>query len=154
MVTLTIEGSCTEPLLVFLIDDDPAVASALAIVLGTGGCEVKTFLSGRDLIDYQADAPPDVVVTDFMMQPLDGLRVAAWVRNTYPGSRRYDFGERTGCPASRSTTSAVSSAGETAQFNRSDCGSTGHRFQTSWRTRRFLRRLNLDRGASQRTARP
>jgi DNA-binding NtrC family response regulator len=84
---MTVQGSSAEPLLVFLVDDDPAVASSLAGILRTSGCRVNTFLSGSDLIAFRPDEPPDVVLTDFIMQPIDGLRVAAWVRSTYPAAR-------------------------------------------------------------------
>jgi CheY-like chemotaxis protein len=81
------KGSPTRPLLVYLIDDEPEVAWALSDVLRQTGCEVKTFLSGVDLLADRTGRAPDLVVTDFVMQPVDGLRVAAWVRQTYPGAR-------------------------------------------------------------------
>jgi FixJ family two-component response regulator len=86
-MTTTADGSRTRPLLVFVVEDQPAVATALAGILYSSGCEVKTFLSGRDLMTSPSDATPDVVVTDFIMQPVDGLTIAAWVGNTYPKAR-------------------------------------------------------------------
>lgn len=74
---MTIDGSCTRPLLVFLIDDEPAVAFVFAGILRKTGCLVKTFTSGSELIAFPSDTLPDAVVTDFMMQPIDGLKIAA-----------------------------------------------------------------------------
>jgi len=84
---MTIEGSCTRPLLVFLVDDEPAIVSTLAGILRSTGCSVRAFLSGSDLIACRSEVPPDAVITDFVMQPVDGLRVAAWVKNNYPRAR-------------------------------------------------------------------
>jgi FixJ family two-component response regulator len=85
-MTLTADDSRTMPLLVFVVEDQPAVATALAGILYSSGCEVKTFLSGSDLMTSPSDVTP-VVVTDFIMQPIDGLTIAAWVSNTYPKAR-------------------------------------------------------------------
>jgi len=84
---MTVDGSATRPLLVYLVDDEPGVAFTLSEVLRHSGCEVKTFLNGTDLIASPAGEPPDVVITDYVMQPVDGLRVAAWVRSAYPHAR-------------------------------------------------------------------
>jgi FixJ family two-component response regulator len=84
---MTAKGSKTGALLVFLIVDDPAIASAVAGILRTSGCRVNTFLSGSDLVACWWDEPPDVVVTDFVMQPTDGVRISAWVNRTYPDAR-------------------------------------------------------------------
>ena len=84
---MTVDGSATRSPLVFLIDDEPGVAFTLSEVLRHNGCRVKTFLNGSDLIASPPDDSPDVVITDYVMQPVDGLRLAAWVRSAYPGAR-------------------------------------------------------------------
>jgi DNA-binding NtrC family response regulator len=72
---------------VYLVEDEPDVAWTLSEILRHSGCEVTAFLSGSQLFEHASDRPPDVVVTDFVMQPVDGLNVAAWVRRTYPAAR-------------------------------------------------------------------
>jgi len=84
---MIVDGSTTRQLLVYLVDDEPQVAFSLSEILRHSGCQVKSFLSGSDLIAYAADSDPDVVVTDYVMQPIDGLKLAAWVRRTYPKAR-------------------------------------------------------------------
>jgi DNA-binding NtrC family response regulator len=84
---MNVDGLATRPPLVYLVDDEPGVAFTLSEVLRHSGCQVKTFLNGSDLIASPPDDPPDIVITDFAMQPVDGLRVAAWVRSAYPGAR-------------------------------------------------------------------
>jgi FixJ family two-component response regulator len=81
---ITADGSGT---LVFLVDEDAAVGCALAGILRSSGCAVKTFLSGRDLIAYRSDVPPDVIITEFIVGPMDGLKVAAWAHKTHPNAR-------------------------------------------------------------------
>ncbi|HTV16075.1 MAG TPA: response regulator [Acidobacteriaceae bacterium] len=81
------EDARTKPLLVYLVEDEPLVACTLSEILRRSGCEVETFLSGPDLMGQPAGRAPDVVVTDFVMQPVDGLRVAAWARRTFPRAR-------------------------------------------------------------------
>jgi FixJ family two-component response regulator len=84
---MTVAGSDIRPLLVFLVDEDQAVGCSLAGILHSTGCQVKTFLSGSDLIAYSSDAPPDVVITEYIVGPTDGLTVAAWAQNAYPNAR-------------------------------------------------------------------
>lgn len=81
------KGPAIKPLLVYVVDDEPEVACAFSEILRHSGCQVKTFLNGGDLIDSSTDRAPDVVVTDYVMQPIDGLQVASWVRCTHPGAR-------------------------------------------------------------------
>ncbi len=84
---MTVEGSIPRPPLVYLVEDEPEIAATLSNVLRYGGCTVRTFLNGSDLLAYQADSPPDVVVTDYIMEPMDGVRLAAWVRSSWPTTR-------------------------------------------------------------------
>lgn len=81
------DGTTKRSPLVLLVDDEPLVASTLSDVLRHSGCEVVTFVSGTDVMAYAPECAPDVVVTDFAMQPVDGLRLAAWVRQAYPNAR-------------------------------------------------------------------
>lgn len=84
---MTAQGSIPRPPLVYLVEDEPEIATTLSNVLRYGGCQVRTFLNGSDLIAYDAGTAPDVVVTDYVMEPMDGVRLAAWVRNTWPEAR-------------------------------------------------------------------
>lgn len=84
---MTAESSVSASPLVFLVDDEPEVAFALSEVLRHSGCQVNTFLNGIDLMAFPTNRAPDVVVTDYAMQPIDGLRVVAWVRCAWPGAR-------------------------------------------------------------------
>jgi two-component system, OmpR family, response regulator MprA len=65
-----------------VVDDDPSVREALALVLEMGGFEVTTAVDGREAIRTLAIASPDAVVLDVLMPGLDGLEVCRRMRAT------------------------------------------------------------------------
>jgi two-component system, OmpR family, KDP operon response regulator KdpE len=65
---------------VLVIDDEPALARALAINLRAAGWEVETALDGRTGLAAAAHVRPDVVVLDLGLPDLDGTEVLAGLR--------------------------------------------------------------------------
>lgn len=65
-----------------VVDDDPAIREALALVLDLNGFDVATACDGREAIRTLAVAPPDAVVLDVLMPGLDGLEVCRRMRAT------------------------------------------------------------------------
>src|SRR6202163_3715040 len=65
-----------------VVDDDPAVREALALVLDLNGFEVTTAGDGRDAIRTLAVDSHDAVVLDVLMPGLDGLEVCRRLRAT------------------------------------------------------------------------
>jgi two-component system, OmpR family, response regulator MprA len=63
-----------------VVDDDPAVREALALVLDLGGFDVSTAADGREAIRSLSAASPDAVVLDVSMPGLDGLEVCRRMR--------------------------------------------------------------------------
>jgi two-component system response regulator MprA len=63
-----------------VVDDDPAVREALALVLGLNGFEVSTAGDGREAIRAVSERCPDAVVLDVLMAGIDGLEVCRRVR--------------------------------------------------------------------------
>jgi two-component system response regulator MprA len=63
-----------------VVDDDPSLREALALVLDLGGFDVTTAQDGREAIRTLADAAPDAVVLDVLMPGLDGLEVCRRMR--------------------------------------------------------------------------
>lgn len=65
---------------VLVIDDEPALARALAVNLRAAGWEVEVALDGRSGLAAAADFHPDVVLLDLGLPDLDGTEVLAGLR--------------------------------------------------------------------------
>jgi two-component system KDP operon response regulator KdpE len=65
---------------VLVVDDDAALARALAINLRARGYEVSIASTGREALDSLARTHPDVVVLDLGLPDLDGLDVLHGIR--------------------------------------------------------------------------
>jgi two-component system response regulator MprA len=65
-----------------VVDDDPSVREALALVLDLNGFEVTTATDGREAIHTLATDSPDAVILDVLMPGLDGLEVCRRLRAT------------------------------------------------------------------------
>jgi two-component system, OmpR family, response regulator MprA len=63
-----------------VVDDDPSLREALALVLDLNGFDVTTAQDGREAIRTLAEAPPDAVVLDVLMPGIDGLEVCRRMR--------------------------------------------------------------------------
>ncbi|HEV3034818.1 MAG TPA: response regulator transcription factor [Solirubrobacteraceae bacterium] len=63
-----------------VVDDDPSVREALALVLDLNGFDVTTAIDGRDAIRTLAVDAPDAVILDVLMPGLDGLEVCRRIR--------------------------------------------------------------------------
>jgi two-component system response regulator MprA len=70
---------------VLVVDDEPAVRSALQRALRLEGYDVELAANGSEALLRAGSAAPDVVVLDVLMPELDGLEVARRLRAT--GSR-------------------------------------------------------------------
>jgi two-component system KDP operon response regulator KdpE len=66
--------------LVLVVDDEPALARALAINLRAHGWEVVTAADGRGALEAAADRHPDVVLLDLGLPDMDGTEVIAGLR--------------------------------------------------------------------------
>lgn len=69
---------------VFVVDDNRAAADALSRVLAKSGHQVDTAYDGQTAIERIRIDPPDIVLTDLRMEPLDGLSVLQAARELRP----------------------------------------------------------------------
>ena len=72
----------TKTQLVYVVDDDVAIARLVAVNLAARGYRVKQFSSGHDALASMPDDPPDLIVLDLLMPDADGLEIAKSVRQT------------------------------------------------------------------------
>ena len=65
---------------VLVVDDDPGICAVIEEVLGFGGYRVRIAYDGLDALRQLDREPADLVLTDIMMPRLDGLGLAARLR--------------------------------------------------------------------------
>lgn len=71
---------------VLVVDDEPAIAAAVATILRTSGVEVFTASSAEDAMSILAREARefDLLLTDVDMPGVDGRELAAWARDAHP----------------------------------------------------------------------
>jgi DNA-binding NtrC family response regulator len=69
---------------VLVIDDDFLIADTLAMVLRVQGFEAVVSYSGEDAVELARLAPFSAVVSDVMMEPMNGIQVALAIRALCP----------------------------------------------------------------------
>lgn len=67
---------------VLLVEDDPGVADALALALGSLGHSVRIAADGATGLAALAEGPCDVVLLDLMLPGIDGFETARRIRAT------------------------------------------------------------------------
>jgi FixJ family two-component response regulator len=69
---------------VFVVDDDPAVGSALQRALESAGMCASAFTCAKDCLAALSRHPCDVVITDVRMEGTDGLSLLRDLRQRFP----------------------------------------------------------------------
>src|SRR5579859_1115156 len=73
----------TEPGRVLIVDDDPDIASILAMVVREAGHDVTIASDGEEALTAILEQPPEVVVTDLRMPRLDGAGLLQQIRQRH-----------------------------------------------------------------------
>ena len=63
--------------IVYVVDDDPSVRKATARLFRTAGCEVVTFESADEFLDYQTSDTPACLILDLDMPGRSGIELQA-----------------------------------------------------------------------------
>jgi CheY-like chemotaxis protein len=71
---------------IFVVDDDPDILNLIQQVLDLEGFEVRSFTDPRKALEEFAAAKhrPEMVVTDYCMQPMNGMELIDRCRQTSP----------------------------------------------------------------------
>jgi nitrogen-specific signal transduction histidine kinase/ActR/RegA family two-component response regulator len=73
---------------VLVVDDDPLVLENTVALLEDLGHRAAAAGSGREAMDQLAHMkPPDLVLTDYAMPEITGLKLAEWIRSAHPHVR-------------------------------------------------------------------
>lgn len=75
--------------LIFLVDDEPLILELATAILEPFGHVVKSFRNAETALDAftKSDPPPDLLISDFAMPGMDGLRLIAECRRLRPGQK-------------------------------------------------------------------
>jgi DNA-binding response OmpR family regulator len=74
----------TEPLSILVVEDDSEIAALLHAALQAEGYRVELAINGRAALEALELRQPDVLLLDLMLPDVDGLEVAARVRQRDP----------------------------------------------------------------------
>lgn len=77
-----------ETLKILVVDDNPDVAGALAMLLELHGCSVRTAASGPEALELVETFRPRLAFLDIGLPDMDGLEIARRLRQRYPDNRR------------------------------------------------------------------
>jgi two-component system, chemotaxis family, chemotaxis protein CheY len=72
---------------VLIVDDDPALRSAVSRALRSLDCRVGEADNGVRALRAVAAAPPDLLITDLIMPDGDGVELITAVKRAYPSVR-------------------------------------------------------------------
>lgn len=72
---------------VFVVDDEPLIASTVGLILSQQGFEVTTFTNPLKALEAIQMRPPDLLLTDVVMPELSGIELAIVIRETCPSCK-------------------------------------------------------------------
>ena len=93
---------------VLVVDDERVTATTLAMVLKGAGFDAVAAFSGSEALKLANASQFDILLSDVMMSPIDGIHVAKAFRNMNPASRIFLF---TGTPEAAERMFAAYKAG-------------------------------------------
>lgn len=70
-----------QPMRIFAVDDEPIIASTLALILNQSGYCATGFTSGEDAIKAAVDVCPDLIISDVSMPMMSGIDLAIWFKS-------------------------------------------------------------------------
>ncbi|MFH0909136.1 MAG: response regulator [bacterium] len=68
---------------ILVVDDEPLFLRLIANIIGKSGYEVSTATGGEKALDILAERRHDIVVTDYLMSPMDGMQLLRMVNSKY-----------------------------------------------------------------------
>ena len=73
--------------LVFVVDDEPVIASTLAVILQMHGFSAKFFISPLEALTAARATSPDLLISDVDMPGLSGIDLAIRMKALYPSCK-------------------------------------------------------------------
>ena len=72
---------------VLVVDDEHNIADTLCLILQSRGHAVRAAYSGEDAVLIAKNFQPHVVVSDVIMLGMNGVDLAVWITDNYPGCK-------------------------------------------------------------------
>jgi DNA-binding NtrC family response regulator len=72
---------------VFVVDDEPVIASSLEIILGQLGFEAKSFTEPLEALNAALSEAPDLLISDVVMPVLSGIDLAIQMQERCPNCK-------------------------------------------------------------------
>jgi CheY-like chemotaxis protein len=69
---------------IFVVDDEPVIASTLAAILRMNGFSAKFFTSPLEALTAARSKAPDLLISDVTMPDISGIDLAIQMRAQYP----------------------------------------------------------------------
>lgn len=72
---------------VFVVDDEPAIATTLAMILNASGFSANAFTDPLEALRYAETQCPEFLITDVVMPQLNGIDLGIQFKAIYPKCR-------------------------------------------------------------------
>lgn len=72
---------------ILVVDDNQSVADSVRLVLVNRGFEANVAYNGEDALDLARSTHFDILVTDVMMEPMNGIQIAIAFQHINPQGR-------------------------------------------------------------------
>jgi CheY-like chemotaxis protein len=72
---------------IFVVDDEPVIASSLAAILRMNGFSASFFTSPLEALAAARSESPDLLITDVAMPGISGVELAIQMRAQYPNCK-------------------------------------------------------------------
>ncbi len=72
---------------IFVVDDEPVIASTLATILSNSGFNATSFVEPREALRASRVDCPDLLISDVVMPSLSGIELATQVQEAWPNCK-------------------------------------------------------------------
>jgi CheY-like chemotaxis protein len=72
---------------VLVVDDEQVIADTLAKILNMNGYDASAVYSGLEAIESARELRPDLIISDVIMQDMDGIKAAIHIRDFLPSCK-------------------------------------------------------------------
>ncbi|HEX3893459.1 MAG TPA: response regulator [Terracidiphilus sp.] len=74
-------------MIVFVVDDEPIIASTLELILRAKGFDARSFVNPIDALQVAQSVAPHILISDVMMPEMNGFDLAIHVTTLHPSCK-------------------------------------------------------------------